>query len=511
MNQKFTWAAVLLFWTVTAAVAPAGCSSSEDDSGKDPLAKKSGLNSSDYLHFLSRTHFSYTAADLANISAVGMEAYVDQMLVLPSGTAVETAAMAAEVTDPDFPSRTELVRWWLYLMRNSPTPFQEVMGLFWHNQFATATDVLGSTSLYWFFDHINLWRHKGTGNLRALLVDMSKDWTMLRWLDGVSSTVGAPNENFPREFWELFTLGADNGYTQPDIEEAARVFTGYRTRLIPDLAGPGRDQLVIEFQASRHDATDKTIFGKTLAGISGGGGHMEYDALVDLTLAERDVAEYICRALWEYFCYLNPADSLVADLASQLRQRSYDLKPVLKRILTSNGFYSAEARAGIVKSPLEFAIGFIRTTGLDLTSARLDSAVTRGGQRPTQPPSVNGWPGGQFWLSSAAMVERANLLRECVYRSSEAPQAGYDVAVLLPNPPVGFPTADKTVDHFAWMLNIQLNSAQRQDCIDYLNTDQNGAGSVFSDPWDWNDPAMVNKKVRGLLYILGQHPSYHLR
>jgi hypothetical protein len=232
---------------------------------------------------------------------------------------------------------------------------------------------------------------------------------------------------------------------------------------------------------------------------------------VNLTLAERDVAEYICKALWEYFCYLNPSNSLVADLASQLRQRNYDLKPVLKRILTSNGFYSAKAKAGLVKGPLEFAIGFIRTTGLDLTSSRLDNAVTAGGQRPTQPPSVNGWPGGAFWLSSAAMVERANLLRECVYRSGETPQVGYDVSVLLPNPAVGNPTADKTVDHLAWMLDITLNSAQRQECINYLNTDRNGVGTVFSDPWDWNDPAMVNKKVRGLLYILGQHPGYHLR
>src|SRR5690606_33130522 len=108
--------------------------------------------------------------------------------------------------------------------------------------------------------------------LPELLHAMAIDWTMLIWLDGYVSTRTAPNENFAREFWELFTLGADNGYTQADIEEASRAFTGFRRILVADRAGPGRDQFIMVWQDSRHDNTNKTIFNQTLYG----NGQQEY-------------------------------------------------------------------------------------------------------------------------------------------------------------------------------------------------------------------------------------------
>ena len=139
-------------------------------------------------------------------------------------TALETTAAGhlVNTTDPvglegQFPSQQQVARYWLHLMINNPNPFQEVLAFFWHDHFASSTINLEGSATRWMVDQVNLWRKKGNGNLRQLLLDMSRDSVMLFFLDGVLNTKSAPNENFAREFWELFTLGVDNGYTQADI------------------------------------------------------------------------------------------------------------------------------------------------------------------------------------------------------------------------------------------------------------------------------------------------------
>jgi hypothetical protein len=111
-------------------------------------------------------------------------------------------------------------------------------------------------------------------------------------------------------------------------------------------------------------------------------------------------------------------------------------------------------------------------------------------------------------MSSQGIVERANFLRDCVYYSHESAQAGYDVGAALIPP--NKTDAGGTVDHLAWLLQVQLTGAQRQECVNYLNTDRNGTGN-YADTWNFDDPVDRDKKIRGLLYILGQHPTYQLR
>lgn len=201
--------------------------------------------------------------------------------------------------------------------------------------------------------------------------------------------------------------------------------------------------------------------------------------MVDLTLAHRPVAEFICTKIWEHFVYLNPSQALVDNLAKDFRASGYDLTALFKRIFLSKAFFSQRARDGLIKSPVEHHIGFMRTTGLDLYPSRLDASLRDSAQRPSQPPTVNGWPSGEFWLSSQAMVERANFLRDCVYYSHEAPQSGYDVGLALVPP--NRSSAEDTVDHIAWLLQVELEAGQRQAAIDYLNTDRNSSGN-FADP-----------------------------
>jgi uncharacterized protein (DUF1800 family) len=468
------------------------------------LARQKGPFSDDDLrHFLVRTQWAARPADLEELRKKGVAAVTKRMLAPPEQSAVEAQADALLVNDEDppgleggFPSEDQLARWWLHLMTRTEHPFQEVLAFHWHDHFATSSTVLTAERLYWMKDHVNLWRRHGAGNLRELLVGMSRDWAMIRWLDGETSTRNAPNENFAREFWELFTLGVDNGYTQEDILEAARAFTGYRSRLDEETG-----QRRIEFDPDRHDPGDKVIFGKTIPGQNV---RDDYESVVDLTLAERPVAEYIAKKLLARFCYEEPPAGIVAELASILRENDYELEPVLRTIFRSEAFFSARSREGSVKGPVEFAVGFIRATGLHISIAELDRRLTEQGQRPTQPPTVNGWPTGTRWLSAQDMVERANLVDYCVTQS----EAGVRAADLLP-PDARTPGA--VVDALAATLGVELSAEDRADCVSHLSTERRPDGSVVHSPFDPADEVSVEARVRGLLYVLAQHPTHHRR
>ena len=244
MNARFVglggrgWVAGFLALTLTACGGGGGSGDpggggGGGGGGGDPtvsLVAKSTFTAEDVAHLLTRTRFGLNTADYTAVSTMGVPAFVDAMLVLPQNTAVEQAATTSEIEDPAFPQEHELVRWWLRVMQETQHPFQEVLALFWHDHFATSQTILGGDKKYWWPNHLNLFRYGGTGNLRTMLNAVALDWTMLEWLDGVRSSRNSPNENFAREFWELFTLGVDNGYTQADIVQAAKCFTGFRTR-----------------------------------------------------------------------------------------------------------------------------------------------------------------------------------------------------------------------------------------------------------------------------------------
>jgi len=475
----------------------------------DSLAPQPGpLTDADRRHFLTRTSFGVTLEKLSKMEKQSLSQYVDGMLTFKKGTKEEKAAAVELVNEADppglegqFPSETDLARWWAHLLMRNDNPFQEVMALFWHDHFATSSEVLSSDRRRWMIDHVNLWRHRGNGNLRDLLVSMTRDWAMLRWLDNISNQKKAPNENFAREFWELFTLGVDNGYSQADILEAARAFTGYRERY-DDV----KKLRFIEFDVARHDPDAKSFFGRTIPAQNTGD---DYEAVVDITLSERPVAEFICAKLFAHFCYENPPQAVIDAMAAELRAKEWELKPVLKMLLTSEAFFSKDARHGFVKSPVEFSVGFIRTTGLVIRNSSLDGSLKAQGQRPTQPPTVDGWPEGGFWLSAQGMVERANLVLTCITDRTRQEDAGVDVADILP--PANQRSAAEVVTSTIALMRVTVSAADRVELIDYLNTNRKSDGSTEPSPFNGTDTRHIDERVRGLLYILAQHPTYHTR
>ena len=462
--------------------------------------KTEPLTADEAMHFLARTGLGATRYQQIHLQVVGLDTYLHEALYVPPRVEVERAA-ERRFADPQRPKRDEIVQWWLDIMLHSDRPLREGLAFFWHGYFAVSQAKLALSGTHFYPQHVRLLRQHATGNFRTMLHEIVVDPAMLVWLDGVLSTKDAPNENFARELWELYTLGRDKGYTQADIEEAARAFTGWRLHTDPT---SGRD--VVDYVPARADTSAKTIFGVTDT--------FDYQGVVELTLAQRPVAEYVCRRLFQHYCHDDPPPEVIGELADMLRRGGYDLGPVLWTLLRSHVFFGEESRRGRIKAPVEYAIGFMRSTQLEIPMADLDLALLHMGQRPSVPPDVAGWRGGAYWLSLERLVPRNNFVIACLNAREHQKMLGWQAEWVAP---LGEDrSAAAVVDALATTLGVRLSEAERYTCIDYLNTAASvhaGTGRVLRqpDPFSWQNANHVDERVRGLLFVLSQHPAYYVR
>ena len=172
----------------------------------------------------------------------------------------------------------------------------------------------------------------------------------------------------------------------------------------------------------------------------------------------------------------------------------------------SEAFFSARARSAFVKTPVEYGVGFMRATGLRVRTRDLDAYLNNLGMRPTQPPVVDGWPAGPAWLSAQAMVDRTNLVEFTVDDMSRQRDWGIDILDIVPPP--GERSAAEVIDALTARLDVVLDPAERQALVDYMVTTRQSNGSTQQSPLTDNN---MDQRVRGALYVLAQHPTYHVR
>ena len=299
-------------------------------------------------------------------------------------------AMAARVGSDATPARLQGL--WLYRMILTARPLRERMTLFWHNHFATSLAKVENPALMQ--RQNDLLRSHALGDFRAMLEAVGKDPAMLVWLDSTANRKAKPNENYAREVMELFTLGRGR-YTEKDIQEAARAFTGWFVV---------RDRFS-ELPA-QHDDGVKTIFGKT--------GRFKGDDIPSLLLDQPACAEFLCAKLFRQFVSEvdAPSPALLAPLARMFRNNRFDITAPLRMILASNLFFDESRRRRRVKSPVELSVGTIRALEIlkpTVSSEALADACGRMGQTLYAPPSVAGWDGGPTWINTTAMLNRTNL------------------------------------------------------------------------------------------------------
>jgi hypothetical protein len=277
--------------------------------------------------------------------------------------------------------------WWVGRMVDGPYPLQEKLTLFWHGHFTTSARDERSAWLMW--QQNETLRRSAAGNFRAFVRAVARDPAMIDYLNNQQNRKGRPNENFARELMELFTLGIGN-YTEADIKEAARAFTGW-----------AHDGEAYIFRKRDHDEEPKTFFGRR--------GNLDGDDVIDLILQHRSCPTYIASRLWRFFVSDELDPPLVVALGELLRENEYELRPVLHTLLTSRAFYEPPVMGGMIKSPLQLVVGTIRALSVKMPEfARLYAALDQMGQLPLMPPNVKGWPGGRSWINTSTLFVRQN-------------------------------------------------------------------------------------------------------
>lgn len=351
-------------------------------------------------HLLRRAGFGGSLRQRRELVRMGVDAAVQSMFPQAATPAVDRAQLDAVVSLGD----VERVRSWRVLLAlESTAPLRTRMAAFWHDHFATSNlKVLDPRAMAL---QQALFDEKGLGAFDDLVLGVAQDPAMLRWLDNDVNVAGRPNENFARELFELFALGR-GAYTEADVREAARAFTGWHVR-------DGR----FFFARRLHDEGAKTLFGQS--GSFGG------EQVVRITVEREESARHVARCLLQHFVHPEPTDEEVASLAACYRARQRNLGDTLGVLLRSQVFFSQRAYRSRIRAPSDWVIGLVRSLGAVAAPTDLARAMGQLGELWLEPPSVEGWPGERQWLSEATWLLRTNFAADLLSgrRGKMAPAA----------------------------------------------------------------------------------------
>lgn len=315
-------------------------------------------------------------------------------LVMGIGDAVNMEAVRREMQDADkrrqFQRKSrEAIRSlnlaWLDEIVNTNAQLREKMAFFWHGHFACR-------NLNIFFQQLLLddIRNNALGSFKDLLTAVSKSAAMLAFLNNQQNRKQRPNENFAREVMELFTMGRGN-YTEKDIKEAARAFTGWGFNAAGEFA----------FRAFQHDAGSKTILGRT--------GNFSGEDVIDILLEQKQTAYHITRKVYKFFVNDKLDEARVKWLAERF-YGDYDISKLMADIFTSKWFYEQENIGAKIKSPIELIAGIRRMLPMELENDEVQLLMQRSlGQLLFYPPNVAGWPGGKSWIDSSSLLLRMRI------------------------------------------------------------------------------------------------------
>ncbi len=444
-------------------------------------------------HLYRRAAFGATFAQLEDGVRAGPDRAIDQLLAGKAdgdGILQTTADRVASITRAN--SANQATAWWLYRMLYSPHPLREKLTLFWHNHFATSNRKVNNAG--YMLGQYELMRRHAQGSFRTLLSDMSRDPAMMVWLDTVDSRRDRPNENYARELMELFSLGIHNGrrpternYTEQDIREAARAFTGLRIQ-------DGRSV----FRPADHDDGEKNVLGRR--------GRWQADDIVNICLDQESCPYFVAAKLFRFLVSdsMAPTPELLEPLATRFRQSDWNFGEMVETVLRSNLFFSLQVYRGKIKSPVDFALGIIhglegRTGTLALVS-ELDSL----GQRPFYPPNVAGWEGGRAWLNGQPLLFRQNLALALTSTTDDRFGRRTDPARLARGR--NLHKDEEVIDFFLKLfLQDDVGAEARGRLLAYARQAKNQPAPVF-----WSRDDTDNQRTRALCHLVLTMPEFQL-
>ncbi len=437
-------------------------------------------------HLLRRAGFGARPAEWTAYSKLGPAGTTHQLLH-PETVADPFPALLSEVQGDyvDFDSLDSIKKWWLYRMSHTPRPLEEKMTLFWHGHFATANYKVDHPR--WMWQQNETLRTHALGSFRTLLQAVSRDPAMLVWLDGVDNRKGRPNENYGRELMELFTLGVGGGYTENDVKEAARAFTGWQF---------DHDTAAFAFHPDQHDDGVKTFLGQT--------GNFNGDDILDILVRHPSTANFVCTKLFKFYVHETPSPADIAPLTAAYFASGYSIQSVLTAIFMSPVFYSDAAIHSKIKSPTEYIVTALRTLDAPFaaTNNNLLGAGRTMGQELFNPPNVKGWNGGKTWMNTMTLITRANFANVLTMQMSQHGQlsprlrAGMAAYGTAPN---GLNSPEQAVDAL-WGLLLPGHAPSAATRAALVNYASDGGGQTLN----------FDAKAPGLTALILSAPEYQL-
>jgi hypothetical protein len=362
-------------------------------------------------HLMRRAGFGASREELEARAAKGYEATVEELLN-PEAEPVDRYEFLRyhpgfwkPITSPGMGSAA-----WFHTMLNTQRPLEEKMVLFWHQVFATGQSKID----HWheLIAQADMLREMGLCNYRDLLVTLAKNPAMIYWLDNCDNHGHAVNENWGRELLELFSMGVGN-YTETDVREASRAFTGWTIALTPPRGYYNRWDWEFEYIEEDHDDGEKTFLGHT--------GNFDGEDIIDIIVQQPACHRFIARHLYNFFVAdetqvpawqtTPPCDpKAIETLAKAFADSHCDMRSTLRTLFLSDFF--KEARFAKIKSPAEVVIALLRLAGGYEFPApgigNLAKQPTYMGQELLNPPSVEGWHTGAEWINSGTLMKRVN-------------------------------------------------------------------------------------------------------
>jgi len=399
------------------------------------------------VHLLKRTMFGAKKADVDYFKTRSVSQTVDELLNptdpqpappikeyvtstqpgTPDGNIAQGTTWVNDINNDgtvQSQRRASYKKWWTGAMINQDRSIREKLVMFWVDHFGNEATDVGNAN--WSYRQHDLIRQYTLGNFKQLIDAITKDISMLRYLNGYLNQAAAPDENYARELLELFTLGKGPGsqYTENDVKEAAKVLTGWQVN--------GTTYTTI-FTSARHSTANKTFssfFNNTvITGRTGAtAGQLELNDLLNMIFATQEVAKFICRKFYRFFVYYTidatTETNVIGPLANIFRANNYDIRPVLATLFKSEHFFDVLNQNCYIKSPADHVIGSIREmntvfpplTDWDTNYGMWNffySTMVNTGQSLHDPPNVAGMPAyyqeplfHEIWINSDSLPKR---------------------------------------------------------------------------------------------------------
>ena len=433
-------------------------------------------------HLLRRAGFGAAPEELEQARRDGFAATLERLLAFESvPDPVESDIADVEDGLLDMRNMEDVRAAWLYRMARTTRPLQERLTLFWHNHFATGANKVENAAFM--NRQIALFRRFAAGNFRSLLLEVSRDPAMLIWLDGRFNRKGRPNENYGREVMELFTLGIGN-YTERDVKEVARAFTGWTLK-----------EGTFAFEPGQHDGGEKTILGKK--------GNFGGEDVVDILAAHPATAKRLSEKLCREFVGPQPAAGLVEAMTKEYFRSGYDIRSVLRVMFTSPAFLSDAALWARIKSPAEFVVSALRAMPHIVPVRTLPAALRRMGQDLLAPPTVKGWDGGTAWLSTSTVINRLNFAKDIGPGINNQPSVALQPGRLVAEH--GLDTPEKLVEHMLARFGpLEVTPSVKAKLVEYVLAPEAPKGPVYPAP------QTLDTKVRGVAHLVLSLPEFQL-